>query len=149
MCTDVNQCTAIIVQGKIRVYCRLRPMLTFEKDRGQQPVLAVPDELSVEHMWKGAKREYAFDSVFNCNANQQQVFEDTRHLVQSAVDGFNVCIFAYGQTGSGKTFTIYGNEQVRIHWGGSWWLLGGECCKSLCWFDGLQTVSFGAPSLAL
>ncbi len=37
-----------------------------------------------------------------------QVFEDTKHLVQSAVDGYNVCIFAYGQTGSGKTFTIYG-----------------------------------------
>ena len=39
-----------------------------------------------------------------------QVFEDTRHLVQSAVDGYNVCIFAYGQTGSGKTHTIYGSE---------------------------------------
>lgn len=39
-----------------------------------------------------------------------QVFEDTRHLVQSAVDGYNVCIFAYGQTGSGKTHTIYGGE---------------------------------------
>jgi hypothetical protein len=39
-----------------------------------------------------------------------QVFEDTRHLAQSAVDGYNVCIFAYGQTGSGKTHTIYGGE---------------------------------------
>lgn len=39
-----------------------------------------------------------------------QVFEDTRHLVQSAVDGFNVCIWAYGQTGSGKTHTIYGSK---------------------------------------
>lgn len=40
-----------------------------------------------------------------------QVYADTSHLVQSAVDGYNVCIFAYGQTGSGKTFTIYGTEE--------------------------------------
>jgi len=40
------------------------------------------------------------------DSTQEQVFEDTKRLVQSALDGFNVCIFAYGQTGSGKTFTI-------------------------------------------
>lgn len=32
-----------------------------------------------------------------------QVFEGTKNLVRSAVDGYNVCIFAYGQTGSGAT----------------------------------------------
>lgn len=45
-------------------------------------------------------REYGFDAVFGPNASQDAVFEDTRHLVQSALDGFNVCIFAYGQTGA-------------------------------------------------
>jgi len=30
--------------------------------------------------------------------------------VQSALDGFKVCIFAYGQTGSGKTHTMMGGQ---------------------------------------
>ena len=50
--------------------------------------------------------EYQFDSCFGENASQEEIFEDSKMLMQSAIDGFNVCLFAYGQTGSGKTFTI-------------------------------------------
>lgn len=41
-----------------------------------------------------------------------QVFEDTKRLVESCIDGFNVCLFAYGQTGSGKTFTMTGSPSM-------------------------------------
>lgn len=101
------------MKGKIRVFCRVRPILPFETDKGANFALNVQDELTISHTWRDEKkpREYGFDVVFGPQVAQEAVFEDTRHLVQSAVDGYNVCIFAYGQTGSGKTFTIYGSEK--------------------------------------
>ena len=89
------------MKGKIRVYCRIRPMLSFERERGQEMAVEIPDELTINLKWKDKKREFTFDAVFDGNTSQDKVFEDTRHLIQSAVDGYNVCIFAYGQTGSG------------------------------------------------
>nr|GFA70865.1 kinesin-like protein KIN-14I [Tanacetum cinerariifolium] len=41
-----------------------------------------------------------------------EVFEDTRPLIRSVLDGYNVCIFAYGQTGSGKTHTMTGPKDL-------------------------------------
>lgn len=34
--------------------------------------------------------------------------EQLQGVVDTVVDGYNVCIFAYGQTGSGKTYTMEG-----------------------------------------
>lgn len=36
------------------------------------------------------------------------MFDSVCELVQSALDGYHVCLFSYGQTGAGKTFTMSG-----------------------------------------
>merc|ERR1719394_2445925 len=62
--------------------------------------------LSIESE-SGGSNKFGFDAVF-MPGTQEEVFNDCRDLVQSAVDGYNVTLFAYGQTGAGKTFTMYG-----------------------------------------
>ncbi|XP_020688183.2 kinesin-like protein KIN-14I isoform X2 [Dendrobium catenatum] len=99
------------MKGKIRVFCRLRPLNEKEIAEKKKNVVFSVDEFTVEHPWKDEKsKQHIYDRVFGQNDSQEDVFADTKYLVQSAVDGYNVCIFAYGQTGSGKTFTIYGSE---------------------------------------
>ena len=61
-------------------------------------------------------RSWEFDRIFSGpkeeENSQRSIFKDVHLLVNSAIDGFNVCIFAYGQTGSGKTFTMFGSGDI-------------------------------------
>ncbi|XP_039775302.1 kinesin-like protein KIN-14I [Panicum virgatum] len=99
------------MKGKIRVFCRLRPLNDKELSLEEKNIVCSPDEFTIAHPWKDDKsKQHIYDRVFDASTTQEEVFEDTKYLVQSAVDGYNVCIFAYGQTGSGKTFTIYGSD---------------------------------------
>ena len=59
------------------------------------------------------KEQYKFDKIFTPNDDQENIFEEIYHMIQSSLDGFNVCIFAYGQTGSGKTYTMEGENNNK------------------------------------
>jgi hypothetical protein len=97
------------MKGKIRVYARCRPMAKYEIEKECQPVVSFPDEYTVElKMEKGPPRQFAWDCAFTPASTQEETYEETAALIQSAIDGYNVCVFAYGQTGSGKTFTMVG-----------------------------------------
>jgi hypothetical protein len=72
-------------------------------------VVSFVDETSLKIQTSRGEKEYEMDTVFNQKSTQEEVFEDTKRLVESFMDGFNVCLFAYGQTGSGKTFTMTGS----------------------------------------
>eukprot|EP00736_Rhodelphis_marinus_P011883 Rmarinus@m.599 len=96
------------IKGNIRVYCRVRPVKTGEEDATS---VTPPDTLCVYDSRRMGIKPFTFDRVFGPQSTQEDVFEDTSPLLQSVIDGFNVCIFAYGQTGSGKTFTMQGPSE--------------------------------------
>ncbi|CAN7943298.1 unnamed protein product, partial [Ixodes pacificus] len=105
------------LKGNIRVFCRVRPMLPSEKREGERPShISFPDEKTVELVKPDTEKVMAFpfDRVFPGSATQAEVYEEVAHVVQSALDGYNVCIFAYGQTGSGKTFTMEGPPDLDL-----------------------------------
>ncbi|KAI8131037.1 Protein claret segregational [Lucilia cuprina] len=103
--------TVMDLRGNIRVFCRVRPPLECELDK-QLCGWNYLDEATVEIVNydknKANAHTFSFDQVFHPVSAQESIFEMVSPLIQSALDGYNICIFAYGQTGSGKTYTMDG-----------------------------------------
>ncbi|XP_010245378.1 PREDICTED: kinesin-like protein KIN-14D isoform X2 [Nelumbo nucifera] len=100
------------LKGSIRVFCRVRPFLSTDRRRLQEPISSGSERIVVRSA--GGRKEYALDKVFTQESNQD-VFVEVEPILRSALDGHNVCILAYGQTSTGKTFTMEGtNDQLGI-----------------------------------
>jgi len=120
------------LKGNIRVFCRLRPMLDDERsecsgrdaehinilsENNVELIKTVDTDASdsvASGLNKNMKYEFEFDRVFGPSCTQSDVFTEISQLVQSALDGYNVCVFAYGQTGSGKTYTMEGGLGLEV-----------------------------------
>jgi kinesin family protein C1 len=109
------------LKGNIRVMCRVRPTHDTESDPAQitfpdndtdskEVSVLGPNKQSATGKDITAAYAYSFDRVFAPVAQNGEVFEEISQLVQSALDGYNVCIFCYGQTGAGKTYTMSSND---------------------------------------
>ncbi|KAA0053923.1 kinesin-4-like [Cucumis melo var. makuwa] len=110
------------LKGNIRVYCRIRPFLTGQKDKRMTiEYIGENGEVVIANPTKPGKeghKLFKFNKVYSPASTQGEVFSDIQPLVRSVLDGYNVCIFAYGQTGSGKTYTMTGpNGATKENWG--------------------------------
>lgn len=96
----------------IRVVIRCRPMSEQEmKDNREVSVKMVQKtgEVIVQKPGEEVPKVFTFDSVYDWNSQQENVFTETAYpIINNVLQGYNGTIFAYGQTGTGKTFTING-----------------------------------------
>jgi kinesin family protein C1 len=109
------------LKGNIRVMCRVRPASASETEPAKigfpdadtdskEVAVRGPETKSATGTVTTQTYSYSFDRVFGPGSQNGEVFEEISQLVQSALDGYNVCIFCYGQTGSGKTFTMSSDD---------------------------------------
>jgi len=67
------------MKGKIRVFCRLRPLNDKELSLEEKNIVCSPDEFTIAHPWKDDKsKQHIYDRVFDANTTQEEVFEDTK-----------------------------------------------------------------------
>lgn len=118
--------------GRIKVVCRLRPLLASETDHAAAPWRVEDTAIGLQgfegrRTTKGdaelrnldhLKRDVAMvcmDRVFGGQNSTKDTFEELRHVVAGLPQGLNGAILAYGQTSSGKTYSMLGPDLQAMH----------------------------------
>jgi kinesin family protein C2/C3 len=98
------------LRGNLRVMCRVRPFLSSEKinKKSQMETLVINNDSISVFQENKQEKIFEYDYIFDTKSTQKDVYEEVTLLIQSMVQGNNICIIAYGQTCTGKTYTIQG-----------------------------------------
>ena len=98
------------LRGNLRVMCRVRPFLSSEKinKKSQMETLVINNDSISVFQENKQEKNFEYDYIFDTKSTQKDVYEEVTLLIQSMVQGNNICIIAYGQTCTGKTYTIQG-----------------------------------------
>ena len=98
----------IDLKGSIRVFVRVRPLLSKETEKGIKSCVSSVDDSGDIELEKddGSLRGYKLDRVFGQFTNNNELFGEISQLLVSSMDGYNVSVIAYGITNSGKTYTM-------------------------------------------
>nr|XP_025876223.1 kinesin-like protein KIN-7I isoform X2 [Oryza sativa Japonica Group] len=90
---------------RIHVAVRARPLTA--EDAGSSPWRVSGNAIALSTQ---PSIRFEFDRIFGEECRTADVYgARTKHIVDSAVRGFNGTVFAYGQTNSGKTYTMRGS----------------------------------------
>eukprot|EP00536_Pseudo-nitzschia_multiseries_P016898 jgi/Psemu1/222990/e_gw1.1278.12.1 len=107
------------LRGSIRVYCRLKP--PFSEERNKPSILeTVSNEILLLHLSRLQKHNkilktnasqisFEFDGILSSDMTQQDVYAEFEAICTSVVEGFKICIMTYGQASTGKTHTMLGD----------------------------------------
>lgn len=107
--------------NRIRVAVRIRPngdsdtpafskkhevsKLTSAVEKSQ--LLYDNSTLSLSHFKEAGRIEehkFAFDGIYNPFTTQEEIFNDSKYLIDASLNGYNATIFAFGMTGDSIIF---------------------------------------------
>lgn len=108
----------INIQGNIRVFCRVRPLLSIDIEqyknlyKNEYTSYSIEQELNSllkyidYNIIEYDKQLYEYDRIFTPQDNQDEIYDEVESIIKSVMYGHNGCIFSYGQTNSGKVNII-------------------------------------------